>query len=162
MFAAHRAALYRYVSRFTGDADLAEDVVQETFIRLAEHPPADWTGVRAWLFTVATNLARDALKTGTRRRRLLMDNGGLLRTANPAPDPAEALEQQETRARVRRALATLSEKERMLLLMREEGFKHREIAEAVGTTTGSVGTLVARALVKLAGRLGLTEPTEES
>jgi RNA polymerase sigma-70 factor (ECF subfamily) len=132
--------------------------VQETFIRLAEHPPADSTGIRAWLFTVATNLARDALKIGSRRHRLLVENGGLLRPADPIP-ATDALEREEARDRVRRALAALSEKERLLLLMREEGFKHREIAEAVGTTTGSVGTLIARALVKLAERLGLTEPT---
>jgi RNA polymerase sigma-70 factor (ECF subfamily) len=154
LFAAHHAALYRYVARFAGDPDLAEDVVQETFIRLAERPPTDPTGIRAWLFTVATNLARDALKIGSRRRRLLVENGGLLRPPDPTP-AAEALEREESRARVRRALAALSEKERLLLLMREEGFKHREIAEAVGTTTGSVGTLVARALAKLAGHLGL-------
>jgi RNA polymerase sigma-70 factor (ECF subfamily) len=162
LFAAHHAALYRYISRFAGDPDLAEDVVQETFIRLAEHPPADATAIRAWLFTVATNLARDSLKIRGRRRRLLADREGWIPTAGPAPDPAEALERKEARGRVRRALAQLSEKERMLLLMREEGFKHREIAEALGTTTASVGTLIARALVKLAGSLGLTNPSEES
>ena len=53
------------------------------------------------------------------------------------------------------ALAGLSGKERMALLMREEGFAQREIAEAVGTTTGSVGTLIARALDKLAERIDL-------
>jgi RNA polymerase sigma-70 factor (ECF subfamily) len=154
LFAAHHTALHRYVARFAGDADLAEDVVQETFIRLVEHPPADATGIRAWLFTVATNLARDALKIGGRRRRLLADNEGGL-GANPGPDPSEALEREEARGLVRRALAKLSEKDRVLLLMREEGFKHREIAAAVGTTTASVGTLIARALVKLAEHLDL-------
>jgi len=43
----------------------------------------------------------------------------------------------------------------MVLLMREEGFAHREIAEAVGTTTASVGTMIARALDKLARLLPL-------
>ena len=92
----------------------------------------------------------------------MVENGGLLRPAASAPDPADALVREEARERVRRALAALSEKERLLLLMREEGFKHREIAEAVGTTTASVGTLIARALVKLAGQLGLKHPTEEA
>jgi DNA-directed RNA polymerase specialized sigma24 family protein len=49
----------------------------------------------------------------------------------------------------------LGEKERTVLLMREEGFSHREIADAVGTTTGSVGTMIARALDKLAAELPL-------
>ena len=48
--------------------------------------------------------------------------------------------------------------ERIALLMREEGFVHREIAEAIGTTTGSVGTLLARAIAKAAARL---EPLRE-
>ena len=56
---------------------------------------------------------------------------------------------------MREALAKLSEKERTTLLMREEGFSHQEIAAAVGTTTKSVGTLIARSLDKLANVLTL-------
>jgi DNA-directed RNA polymerase specialized sigma24 family protein len=53
-----------------------------------------------------------------------------------------------------RALDALSDKERTAVLMREEGFSHKEIADAVGTTTGSVGTLIARALLKFADAVG--------
>jgi DNA-directed RNA polymerase specialized sigma24 family protein len=60
---------------------------------------------------------------------------------------------------VRAALDRLSWKERTVLLMREEGFAHHEIAGAVGTTTGSVGTMLARALKKLSVELS---PTTES
>jgi DNA-directed RNA polymerase specialized sigma24 family protein len=63
---------------------------------------------------------------------------------------------------VQTALAALSAKERTVLLMREEGFAHREIAQAVGTTTGSVGTMIARALDKLAERLPLDEDRRPS
>ena len=45
-------------------------------------------------------------------------------------------------------LDSLPEKDRVMLLMQQEGFSHKEIAEAVGTTTGSVGTMLARALRK--------------
>jgi RNA polymerase sigma-70 factor (ECF subfamily) len=55
------------------------------------------------------------------------------------------------------ALQQLPERDRTILLMREEGFTHKEIAEAVGTTTGSVGTLIARALNRLARELGMEE-----
>jgi RNA polymerase sigma factor (sigma-70 family) len=65
------------------------------------------------------------------------------------------VEADEQRRVVTEALALLSDKERTALLMREEGFSHREIAQAVGTTTGSVGTLVARALARLADELAL-------
>jgi DNA-directed RNA polymerase specialized sigma24 family protein len=59
------------------------------------------------------------------------------------------------------ALSALSPKERSAVLMREEGFAHREIAEALGTTTGSVGTLLARALDRL-GKALLSSTHPES
>ena len=70
-------------------------------------------------------------------------------------DPSVSVEREERRAIVREALSELSEKERTTLLMREEGFSHQEIAAAVGTTTKSVGTLIARSLDKLANVLTL-------
>jgi RNA polymerase sigma factor (sigma-70 family) len=98
---------------------------------------------------VATNLAKDARKTAQRRGELARLARGESTTVAPA-DPGDLLERAEVRRRVRAALDGLSHKERTALLLREEGFAHREIAAAVGTTTGSVGTLVARALTKLA------------
>lgn len=131
--------------------------MQETYIRLVDRPPPDPSRVRAWLFTVATNLARDDHKLSARRKRLLTDRAGELVAP---PNETDTLERAEARVHVRRALAALSEKERVLLLMREEGFKHREIAEAIGTTTGSVGTLLARALAKLAAQLNIGPEAE--
>ena len=71
------------------------------------------------------------------------------------PGALPVLNREAVRMAVSAALATLSTKERTALLMREEGFAHREIAEALETTTGSVGTLLARALDRLASRLAL-------
>jgi len=155
LFTRHHAELYRYAARFTGDADLAEDVVQDVFVRLAMRPPADQARVRGWLFRVATTIAVDALRASRRRRELALAWPERLPMGDPAPDPAAAAERSELRQRVREALVELSEKERAVLLMREEGFAHREIAVAVGTTTKSVGTMIARALEKLARRLDL-------
>jgi RNA polymerase sigma-70 factor (ECF subfamily) len=153
LVAAHRAAVVRYLARYTGDADLAEDLAQETFVRLYHRPPADRSEPRRWLFTVATNLARDAHRVARRRDELARAGAHRLPVADPPPDPAAALEREEVGSRVRSALAALSERDRTILLMREEGFSHREIAEAVGTTTKSVGTLIARALDRMAGAL---------
>jgi RNA polymerase sigma factor (sigma-70 family) len=159
LFVEHRDAVCRYLTRYTGDADLAEDLVQETFWRLARRPFGAPAQVKGWLFRVATNLAKDALKTSRRRGELVR----LARAESPTMAPADAgdrLERAEVRERVRAALDGLSQKERTALLLREEGFAHREIAAAVGTTTGSVGTLVARALTKLAQRLELQRVEE--
>ena len=154
-FARHQAELFRYAARFTGDGDLAEDVVQDAFVRLAERPPKDDSQLRAWLYRVTTTIAIDALRTSRRRLALMASQPDRVPLPGSSPDPARAAETGELRAKVRAALATLNEKERAILLMREEGFAHREIAEAVGTTTGSVGTMHARALEKLAQRLDL-------
>lgn len=155
LFARHRDELYRYAARYTGDADLAEDVVQDVFVRLAERPPRHGDEIRAWLFRVATTIAIDALRGSRRRLELVAER----QTDVPIPvapvDPAESVEREELRRKVRSALAELNDKERAVLLMREEGFAHSEIAAAVGTTTKSVGTMIARALAKLAQRLDL-------
>lgn len=148
--ATHRPALFRYLTRFTGDPDQAEDLVQETLIRLRERPPEDGAEPRRWLFTVATNLARDAHRIATRRAALARAERDRIPAPAAPPDPAALAERAEVQDRVRAALARLGERERTILLMREEGFTHREIAEAVGTTTGSVGTMIARALDKVA------------
>jgi RNA polymerase sigma factor (sigma-70 family) len=152
----HHAALYRYLLRLTGDPDAAADALQESFARMLARPPRD-EGLRAWLFTVATNVVREAANARSRRTRLLDRFRARVPTPQPAPDPLAATEAGDVRARVRAALAGLSDRDRTVLLMREEGFTHREIAEAVGTTTGSVGTMIARALDRLAERLPLDE-----
>ena len=119
-------------------------------MRLAERPPADHGQVRAWLYTVATRLAIDAQRQRRRRAGLLVIGAPSLPLPAAAPDPLVAVASADLAA-----LALLSEKERSVLLMREEGFTHREIAAALGTTTKSVGTMIARALDKLALRLEL-------
>jgi RNA polymerase sigma-70 factor (ECF subfamily) len=152
LFEEHHAGLYRYLLRLTGDADLAQDAAQEAFVRLlAKRPRED--RLRGWLFTVATNVVRARSNERKRRRGLLEAAASRAPSADPPRDPAELAIAEERRRYVRRALDQLSEKERAVLLMREEGFSHREIAEAVGTTTGSVGTMIARALDRLAGAM---------
>jgi RNA polymerase sigma factor (sigma-70 family) len=155
LFDDHHQSLYRYLVRFSGDADLAADAVQEAFLRLVERPPPVGGGERAWLFTVATNVVVESARTRSRRGRLLAMADARAPVGDAPRDPHELVEADDRRRLVSEALASLAEKERTALLMREEGFSHREIAEAVGTTTGSVGTLVARALDKLAGILTL-------
>ena len=155
LFRENHVPLSRYLYRFLGDADAAADVAQEAFVRLLERGPREHP--RAWLFKVATNLALETARTRRRRWQLLAGAADRAPVADAPPLPDAARESQERRAAVQRALLTLSEKERMALLMREEGFAQREIAEAVGTTTQSVGTLIARALAKLADRIDLDQ-----
>ncbi len=154
LYRRYRDALYRYATWFTGDPDLAEDVVQETFLQVRERTPRRAEAIRGWLFTVATNLARDTLRVARRRRELLAERRDMVPAPAAVPDPAARLERDELGSRLRAALDGLSERERSVLLLRHEGLRHREIAEALGTTTKSVGTMIARAADKVALALG--------
>ncbi|HVG45542.1 MAG TPA: sigma-70 family RNA polymerase sigma factor [Longimicrobium sp.] len=134
-------SLFRYLHRLTGEADAADDIAQESFVRLlGRDMPED--EARLWLFTVATNLFRDGARTRKRRERLLT-----VRPWTPAalPRPDEAAERAATVKAVRETLDTLAERDRQMLLMREEGFRYDEIAKVAGVAPGSVGTLLARA-----------------
>ena len=154
LFQEHHGSLYRYLVRLSGDADVAADAAQEVFVRLIERPPPG--GVeRAWLYKVGTNVVLEGSRTWTRRARLLEASAARAPIADPEPGAHEQVERDERQRAVRAALSLLPAKERSALLMREEGFSHRELADMVGTTTGSVGTLLARALDKLAAALPL-------
>lgn len=156
LFERHHDQLLRYLARFTGDPDLAADAAQEAFVRLLRHEPAAGAE-RAWLFRVATNAARDALRARSRRHLLLLTGSSRMPHADPAEPADRELLRAAERRDVRAALAGLRDRERAALLMRESGFTHAEIAQAVGTTTKTVGTLLARALARLAERLQLDE-----
>lgn len=143
-FRQHRAALLRYVYRLTGDAEEAEDVAQETFLRLLESDaPAEKTW--GWFCTVATNLVRDRNSKRKRRRRLL---SRFYRRSLPRR-PDKVMEHREALTQLREALYGLPTRDRALLLLRAEGFRYREIAEILEIAPNSVGPLVGRALRKL-------------
>jgi len=134
-------SLFRYLQRMTGDTDAADDIAQESFVRLlGRNLPED--EARLWLFTVATNLFRDSARTSRRRERLLAVRPW---TPTALPRPDEMLERSSTIGRVRQALSRLPERDRQMLLMREEGFRYDEIARVAAVAPGSVGTLLARA-----------------
>lgn len=146
-------SVYRYVLRLTGDADTAEDVAQEAFVRLLRQSLPDGE-VRPWLFTVATNLVRDGARKTERRIRLLAAAPPLVSRPMAAD---EKVEQKESVSAVRIVLDQLPERDQQLLLMREEGFKYEEIARVIGVAPASVGTLIARALRKFTALYEATE-----
>jgi RNA polymerase sigma-70 factor, ECF subfamily len=136
-------SLWRYAHRLLGDGDATDDVVQEAFVRLLARPDLRGNRARLWLFTVATNLVRDRGRTRVRRGRLLSARPV---TPDPPPPPSDRVERAEQVEAVRAALDRIPERDRQLLLMREEGFSYQEIAEAVGVAPTSVGTLISRAV----------------
>lgn len=155
LFRLYHVPLVRYLTRRLGDRDWAEEVAQETFLRALRQDSL--TSERSWLFAVATNLVRDEARKDERRRGRLQlmaaeqraeederVSGGDDDTAEY--DAARAAE----RAMARRAVDALAERDRLALLMREEGLDYHEIAAALGLSFGSVGTTLARARRRLA------------
>lgn len=156
LFHTYHDPLVRYLTRRLGDRDWAEEVAQETFVRALRHGEAG-TGpapakARAWLFAVATNLVRDDARRDARRRRqlaLLRGEAAEVHAESPAVVYERAQERAREAALARRAVDALAERDRLALLMREEGLDYHEIAEALGLSVGSVGTTLARARRRL-------------
>jgi RNA polymerase sigma-70 factor (ECF subfamily) len=154
LFDAVYPALFRYCNRMTGDPDQAEDLAQEAFFRLLDrNVEGTEAGLRAWLFRVATNLARDRSRTRETRRRILSG----FPPPETVPGPDLDLERAEEAQGVREALEVLSERDREMLLLRQEGFSYKEIAEVAGVSHRSVGTILARALQRFGAELAKEE-----
>lgn len=146
LFRAYHDPLVRYLTRRLGDRDWAEEVAQETFVRALRQPTL--TNERAWLFAVATNLVRDEARRDIRRRRRLTLLAAEAREREQV-EPESPLERAQEAALARRVVDALGERDRLALLMREEGLNYEEIAEALGLSLGSIGTTLARARKRL-------------
>ncbi|HVF38718.1 MAG TPA: sigma-70 family RNA polymerase sigma factor [Gemmatimonadaceae bacterium] len=145
LFRTYNAALVRYLTRRLGDRDWAEEVAQETFVRALRQETI--TNERAWLFAVATNLVRDEARKDARRRRHL---SLLAEQERESVEPeTTSLERAQEAALARKAVDALAERDRLALLMREEGLDYSEIAEALELSPGSVGTTLSRARRRL-------------
>jgi len=140
-------SLFRYCHRLTADMDVAEDVVQETFVRLLDRKPKGAEpGQKAWMFRVATNLIRDGARQEANRGRLLA--GSI--PPDPTPGPDAEMDRREEIREIRETLEELSPRDRELLLLRHEGLSYKEIAEVMDMAPASVGTILARALRRFA------------
>lgn len=140
-------AVVRFLFRKVWDADRAEDLAQEVFVRAMRHRPEK---PRAWVFAVAANLARDEARAAIRRKKHLT-----LLTHEPTqrhqvdPDGEEQVEHDERMVQVRQALDQLSARDREVLLLWDAGLSYPEIAQQTGLAVGAVGTTLARARKRL-------------
>jgi RNA polymerase sigma-70 factor (ECF subfamily) len=135
-------ALRRYARALTRDADLADDLVQDTLVRALRSEHLFHGGdVRSWMYTILTNLNRNRLRSLSRRPPMASIDD------NDAPDMSGP----EGGGRdIERALATLVEDQRhALLLVVLEGLSYREVAEVQGVPIGTVMSRLARARVQI-------------
>jgi len=142
--------LVRYLHRKVWDAERARDLAQEVFTRALQHAARghEPEHARAWLFSIAANLAKDEARMVLRRKRHLTLLQGATAEAT-SPDASERLEQAEREAAARAALEQLSERDREVLLLWDGGLSYPEIAAQTGLAVGAVGTTLARARRRL-------------
>ncbi|HET6429580.1 MAG TPA: sigma-70 family RNA polymerase sigma factor [Phycisphaerae bacterium] len=162
----YRRELFHFLARFVGNAALAEDVFQETFLQV--HLSAGGFDVnrrlKPWLFTIAANKARDALRTRSRRPAAELDalvgssgdqNGARYVDLMPAeiPPPSESIENRETAESVRSIVRQMPDNLRTVLLL---GYFHelpyKDISEILDVPLGTVKSRLHVAVKEFARR----------
>ena len=143
LFEQHSPALYRFARVLLHQPEDAEDVVQVAFVRLIEHLArgGDRTNLRAWLFTVTANLARDRIRA--RWRWMPWEE-----IEEPRVPADTTITTQDPEREFLAIAHRLAPRDRLLLALRAQGLSYREIAEAAQIKPASVGQLLARALAR--------------
>lgn len=140
--------VWAYLVRVTGDRQLADDLLQETYYRFyrASASYDSESHRKNALFTIATNLSRDAHRR-TKGVELSVIDEDIVSSSREATSV-------ELRTDLARAMQKISPQQReMLLLAYAYGSSHEEIASAVGVASSSVKSLLLRARRKMAGLL---------
>ena len=152
----HQAPLTRYAARMVNDPTAAQDVVQDTFIRLHRTPPefegpADIRLTR-WLYRVTHNRAVDYIRSESRRKKLSSHEETTALLDKEATAGKRHLENRI--ALILEQLSILDERERQIVLLRfQEGRTYDDIAAIAETTPGNVGYLLHHAIRKISTRL---------
>jgi RNA polymerase sigma-70 factor, ECF subfamily len=151
-----RPSLLAYLGGLGLSLSQAEDIIQESFVRLFDHfaSKGDHENPKAWLFRVAHNMTMDLYREGQRFEQSRNDGADLLDGLLSLEDgPEEHVIRIEQALRVRAALGRLTEKQRTAVLLRAEDLRYREIAAILGVSVKRVSHLVQRALSRLAGEI---------
>jgi RNA polymerase sigma-70 factor (ECF subfamily) len=149
----HRAAVYAFVCRWTQDRARAEDILQETWLKIVRSA-ADWTPrarFTTWLYTIARNACVDGAR---RERSRSAEPLELDRSASPLASPERAAASAELRPVLESAIAALPDEQREVFLLREmAGIPFQEIARLTGAPEPTVKSRMRYALQALRSRL---------
>ena len=152
----HRTPVFSFLLRLTGDRGRAEDLCQETFLRLVR-AAGSWEPralLRTWLYQVARNQAVDEARRQAFRRAEPLDDPARAAEPSPHPGPDAAAEGALLRPKLEVALAALPEEQREVFLLREHaGLRFAEIAEVTGVPENTVKSRMRYALESLRARL---------
>jgi RNA polymerase sigma factor (sigma-70 family) len=156
LFAALESALLNYAFRLVGERTLAEDIVQDSFMRL--HAQFDEVREpRRWLYRTAHNLALNHRRRANKIVPLELpshETGILPETPDPQPLPDEQIARLEGIGLVRLSVAALDQRSRDLVRLKfHENLSYKEISARMGLTVGHVGYLLHHAIKAIAGDL---------
>lgn len=153
IFYEYYPGVLRKLSSLVRDDAAAEDLAQETFLKLYRQPPDNLDAPGAWLHRVATRLAYDYMDKIARDRRLAERQGKQMPEGEGAvPSGEDELMRQLDQEEVREWLDELDERDRKALLLRYSGYSYAEIAEELSVRPPLVGTLLSRATERLKRR----------
>ncbi len=159
-FSRYQGELLGTLYYLVGNLEDAQDALQEAFVRCWRNRRGvgQITNLRAWIFRVATNVARDIRKTAWRRRRKrLPEDESMLVAADSNPEAD--LDRKEQVALARRALMKLRPEEQVVFLLRQDGqMTYEEIGRSLHIPVGTVKTRMRLAVGKL--REALTTKTD--
>ncbi len=144
----HQAKAIALAYRMLQRQDLAEDIAQEAFLRIWRHAPRYRGDARftTWLYRIVSNLCLDHMRRAKRSPDELPEASVDGRQSSPE----EPVETNELRAQVRRAVAALPERQRLVLILhRYEELTHAEIADVTGWSASAVESLLVRAYANL-------------
>ena len=164
----HQQPLINFIARFINDRDSAEDLAQETFIRIfkaANRYKSEGAHFKTWMYHIASNLCKNELRNRSRRDRDRVDNvvdsedGDPIdlianTPANPELQPEIALERKELRCAIQKAIAELPERYRLPLVLRDlQGLSYEEISEVLELRSGTTKSRINRARLMLKEKL---------
>ncbi len=170
LYDTHRTAVYGFAYSLTQNRGEAEDLFQETWLRVAKYFPKvlDMEKVKSWLFTITANLHRDALRRKRTRNRFLLHKMWAsdqdLTVCESSPEHADsdrAMESQklEMGHAISQAVSNLPDQHRLIFMLKEiAGFKQSEISDILGLPIGTVKSVMFRAVKKLRQDLAVYHP----
>jgi RNA polymerase sigma-70 factor (ECF subfamily) len=151
MFNRVRDELVSTLLYLLGNADDAQDAAQEAFLKCwrARHTIAEIQNLRAWIFRVGLNAAKDFQRSAwNRKSRPLPEDDVMMRGSEDGP--GQSLEDQEALDRLRLAITELRQDEKEVFLLRQNGeLTYEQIAEIRSAPVGTVKTQMRTALIKL-------------
>lgn len=153
MYEEHSNNIYKFAYRLTGNPQEAEDITQETFLKLYNHVNShhNLQNPKAWIYRVAANTCYNLLKRNEKYRKILSEDGetiGNKENNRQNHIESEFIKNEEMQI-IKNALKELPLRDRLVLELHQDGISYRDMARIIDVRKSSVRTILYRAIDKL-------------